>query len=185
MNFDKRVTASFICCVVLRLSLPCNAFVPRIILPNNSLQPQLTSRISSELKSSVNGENENKSRPSLAELEDMEEERLRRIEDHRKTLNTSFSSQIKSSASSSGTDALNNGMFEEEDAQNAERQQKIQQILEEDDAKWREERRKKMLGKFANVRDEEEWKKLEEEEKRQVKAGMYVCMIRSSFIYTK
>jgi len=139
-----------------------------LISLRSSSSPSSSSGNSGDDGASSVGVTNSKARPSLADMEDMEEERLRRIEDHRKNLNKSSSHSIKSSASSSGTDALYNGMFEEEDAENAKRQQKIQEILEEDDAKWKEERRIKMLGKFANVKDEDEWKQLEDEERQQI-----------------
>jgi len=164
-------------CIVSRSGKRIDAFsVPRKTIKPSNLISVGASLISLKSTVSPNGNNEegdgmgptpsiSNARRSLAQMEDVEEERLQRIDSHRKKLNKSASNSIKSSASSSGTDALNNGMFEEEDAENARRQQTIQQILEEDDAVWKEERRMKMLGKFANVTNEEEWKQLEDEER--------------------
>jgi len=71
-------------------------------------------------------------------------------------------------------DALQNGrlneMFAEEDADNAARQERIKQLMEEDDRAWREERKKKLLGKYAGV---ESWEEVErmigEDRKKEVK----------------
>jgi transcription-repair coupling factor len=66
-------------------------------------------------------------------------------------------------------DALQNAklneMFSEEDESNAARQAKIQQLMAEDDAKWQEERRKRLLGKYANVESWEEVEKLQKEDR--------------------
>ena len=66
-------------------------------------------------------------------------------------------------------DALQNSklneMFAEEDASNAARQAKIQQLMAEDDAKWMEERRKRLLGKYATVESWEEVEELQKEDR--------------------
>ena len=66
-------------------------------------------------------------------------------------------------------DALQNAklneMFSEEDESNAARQAKIQQLMAEDDAKWQEERRKRLLGKYAAVESWEEVEKLQKEDR--------------------
>lgn len=66
-------------------------------------------------------------------------------------------------------DALQNAklneMFSEEDESNAARQAKIQQLMAEDDAKWQEERRKRLLGKYATVESWEEVEKLQKEDR--------------------
>jgi len=53
-----------------------------------------------------------------------------------------------------------NEMFAEEDLQNLKRQQKIQALMDEDDKIWKEERRKKMMGKYAEVDSWEEVEKM-------------------------
>ena len=74
-----------------------------------------------------------------------------------------------------------NEMFAEEDLQNLKRQQKIQQLMDEDDKIWKEQRRKKMMGKYANVESWEEVEKmLEKDRKREVKGTfLYVfeCIV--------
>eukprot|EP00985_Skeletonema_marinoi_P013911 scaffold7006_cov174-Skeletonema_marinoi.AAC.1 len=66
-------------------------------------------------------------------------------------------------------DALQNAklneMFSEEDESNVARQAKIQELMAEDDAKWQEERRKRLLGKYAAVESWEEVEKLQKEDR--------------------
>eukprot|EP00578_Thalassiosira_sp_NH16_P025194 CAMPEP_0181088902 /NCGR_PEP_ID=MMETSP1071-20121207/7024_1 /TAXON_ID=35127 /ORGANISM="Thalassiosira sp., Strain NH16" /LENGTH=1213 /DNA_ID=CAMNT_0023170829 /DNA_START=225 /DNA_END=3863 /DNA_ORIENTATION=- len=63
-----------------------------------------------------------------------------------------------------------NEMFAQEDADNAERQAKIKQIMEEDDKQWMEERKKRLMGKYAGVESWEEVEKmLGEDKKKEVK----------------
>mmetsp|Transcript_5924 Transcript_5924/g.8618 ORF Transcript_5924/g.8618 Transcript_5924/m.8618 type:complete len:1175 (+) Transcript_5924:291-3815(+) len=74
-----------------------------------------------------------------------------------------------SSQSSGGTYNLQEKLFRaEEDKDTMERQKKIQEILEKDDQEWREQRRKQKMGKYADVKNMEEWKKLEEEERMRI-----------------
>ena len=51
-----------------------------------------------------------------------------------------------------------NQMFAEEDAANANCQDRIRQLMEEDDKVWRSERLKQLLGRYANV---ESWEEVE------------------------
>jgi len=53
--------------------------------------------------------------------------------------------------------------------ENAKRQRKIQEILAEDDAKWRKDRLQQKLGKFANVTNAEEFTALVEEESERIR----------------
>ncbi|KAL7541115.1 hypothetical protein ACHAXR_011451 [Thalassiosira sp. AJA248-18] len=63
-----------------------------------------------------------------------------------------------------------NEMFAEEDADNASRQAKIKALMEEDDRAWKEERKKRLLGKYAGVKNWEEVEKmLGEDRKKEVK----------------
>ena len=145
--------------------------------------------------------------PTLAELEDLEEERLaaeeKEAEEQAKftgpsnlytdIYNNNENASRTSSTASDGEnddpmnispqremalaqkrDALQNNrlneMFAEEDADNAARQRKIQKIMEEDDKKWKEERKKRLLGKYADVESWEEVEKmLGEDRKKEVK----------------
>lgn len=71
-----------------------------------------------------------------------------------------------------------NEMFAEEDLQNIQRQQKIQALMDEDDKIWKEERRKKMMGKYANVNSWEEVEKmLEKDRKREVQGTFLLCIV--------
>jgi len=77
-----------------------------------------------------------------------------------------------------------NEMFAEEDLQNLQRQQKIQALMDEDDKIWKEERRKKMMGKYADVDSWEEVEKmLLKDRKREVQGTICVlfcvyCAVR-------
>ena len=51
-----------------------------------------------------------------------------------------------------------NEMFAEEDAANADRQDRILQLMDKDDKVWRTERCKQLLGRYANV---ESWEEVE------------------------
>mmetsp|Transcript_32183 Transcript_32183/g.68104 ORF Transcript_32183/g.68104 Transcript_32183/m.68104 type:complete len:1250 (-) Transcript_32183:85-3834(-) len=63
-----------------------------------------------------------------------------------------------------------NEMFAEEDANNAARQARIKQLMEEDDKAWKEERKKKLLGKYADVESWEDVEKmLGEDRKKEAK----------------
>ena len=66
-------------------------------------------------------------------------------------------------------DALQNNrfdeMFAEEDAVNADRQDRIRQLMDEDDKAWKAERRKRILGKYASVESWEEVEKLLDEDR--------------------
>lgn len=63
-----------------------------------------------------------------------------------------------------------NEMFADEDADNAERQAKIKALMEEDDRAWKEERKKRLLGKYAGVESWEEVEKmLGDDRKKEVK----------------
>lgn len=65
-----------------------------------------------------------------------------------------------------------NEMFAEEDAMTANRQAQIRALLDEDDKVWKEERRKRMLGKYATVESWEEVERLMEEDRRKEAQGM-------------
>ena len=66
-------------------------------------------------------------------------------------------------------DALQNErfdeMFAEEDAVNADRQDRIRRLMDEDDKAWKAERRKRILGKYASVESWEEVEKLLDEDR--------------------
>ena len=74
-------------------------------------------------------------------------------------------------------DALQNNrlneMFAEEDAMNASRQAKIRALMDEDDKVWREERRKRLLGKYDNVESWEEVETLLDEDRKKEAKGAF------------
>ena len=67
-----------------------------------------------------------------------------------------------------------NEMFAEEDAAAANRQAQIRMLMEEDDKIWKAERRKRMMGKYANVESWEEVERLMDEDRRKEALGMWV-----------
>jgi hypothetical protein len=72
-------------------------------------------------------------------------------------------------------DLLQNGrfneMFAEEDKANADRQNKIRMLMEEDDRAWKEERRRRLLGKYADVGSWEEVERLLDEDRTREARG--------------
>ena len=94
---------------------------------------------------------------SLSDLEDLEEARLDSL------------SQEQSLAAR--RDAIQNSrldeMFREEDLARQARQEEINRMLVEDDAEWREERRQRMLGRFAGMGWGEVERVLREERERE------------------
>eukprot|EP00804_Cyclotella_cryptica_P003699 CCRYP_008882-RA/>CCRYP_008882-RA protein AED:0.04 eAED:0.04 QI:123/1/1/1/1/0.75/4/799/942 len=97
---------------------------------------------------------------TLSEQEDMEEARLDRQ-----------AAELER-ARSLQRDALQNSrlneMFREEDLDRARRQEEINKMLKEDDEVWREERRKRMLGRFAGMGLNEVEKLMREEREREL-----------------
>ena len=73
-----------------------------------------------------------------------------------------------------------NEMFEEEDATNAARQAKIRQMMEEDDRRWKEERRKRLMGKYADKTLEEVEQMIDEDRK---KSEQGTCGLLRFFIW--
>ena len=70
-----------------------------------------------------------------------------------------------------------NEMFAEEDQQNLKRQQKIQKLMDEDDKIWKEERRKKMMGKYAEVDSWEEVEKMLMKDRKKEVQGTLFCIV--------
>jgi len=58
--------------------------------------------------------------------------------------------------------------FRNEDRENAQRQMKIQEILERDDVEYKDKRRKERFGKFADAKSKEDWERLAKEESDKV-----------------
>jgi len=110
---------------------------------------------------------------SLAELEDEQERRLDSTEDERTAaynLQFQFRAPTKS-FSSSNTFTRQEQLFQSEDHEAAERQRQIQEILAQDDAKWKEERRKKKMGVYADAQNGEELLRVEEVERLRIERG--------------
>lgn len=103
---------------------------------------------------------------TLSELEDLEEARLDRQ-----------AAQLEH-ARSLKRDAMQNSrlneMFREEDLDRARRQEEINKMLREDDEVWREERRRRMLGRFAGMGLDEVEKLMMEERERELVGELFV-----------
>jgi hypothetical protein len=108
---------------------------------------------------------------SLAELEELEEKRLD-SQEAAGTLSHQMRAPVKL-AQSSNTFNAQEATFGEEDAEALERQRTIRQFLAEDDEQWKQERRKKLLGKYADVTSKEEMEKLIEEMKMEIEQGAF------------
>lgn len=67
-----------------------------------------------------------------------------------------------------------NEMFREEDLDRARRQEEINKMLREDDEVWREERRRRMLGRFAGMGLDEVEKLMMEERERELVGELFV-----------
>lgn len=121
------------------------------------------------------------SEKSLAELEDLEEKRLDLQEDA-ESLSHRLRAPVKL-AQSSNTFNAQESTFGEEDAEALERQRTIKQFLAEDDEQWKQERRKKILGKYADVSSKEEMNQLNEEIRIQIEQGVYSYVSSISIHY--
>lgn len=100
---------------------------------------------------------------SLADLEDLVEQTLDSQEPiERFTSPHQFRAPVKL-AQSSNTFFAQESTFGDEDAEAMERQKTINKYLAQDDEKYKEERRRKIMGKFANVNSKEEMEKMMED----------------------
>ena len=128
-----------------------------------SVTPKSISRIDNSVGSGVNGEEGNNEDP----------------------LNISPQTEIRlAKARDTLQNTRLNEMFAEEDLQNLKRQQKIQQLMDEDDKIWKEERRKKMMGKYADVDSWEEVEKmLLKDRKREVQGTFLLLCVAFDCVY--
>lgn len=69
-----------------------------------------------------------------------------------------------------------NEMFAEEDSERMKRQEEIDRMLEQDDEVWKEERKKRMLGKYAGM-ERGEIERVVREELEKEKAGECYCLL--------
>ena len=140
---------------------------------------------------------------SLSELEDEAERRL----DLRTQLSSTTSKQLKNegkvvtdsenpsfllqhsfrapyqSFSSSNTFERNEQQSSFEDQDAFERQEKIKSIIALEDAKYKEERKRKKMGAYADATNMEEFKQKEEQERRRIQQGMH-CVSRRFHVHT-
>lgn len=114
---------------------------------------------------------------SLSDLEDEEERRLdlqaqlALSKERKSLLQHSFRAPSKS-FSSSNTFELQEELSSSEDVDRLERQEKIRVIIEREDAKYKEERKKKKMGVYADITSMEEFKRKEEEERLRIQQGI-------------
>lgn len=69
-----------------------------------------------------------------------------------------------------------NEMFAEEDSERMKRQEEIDRMLEQDDEVWKEERKKRILGKYAGM-ERGEIERVVREELEKEKAGECYCLL--------
>mmetsp|Transcript_24990 Transcript_24990/g.36953 ORF Transcript_24990/g.36953 Transcript_24990/m.36953 type:complete len:1110 (+) Transcript_24990:134-3463(+) len=103
---------------------------------------------------------------SLADLEDEVEKRLD-SQSADQTLQHSLRAPTKLQQSSQSY-SIQEETFKDEDQEAIDRQNTIRRLLDEDDAKWKEERKRKILGKYADAKSQEDIKKLNDEEQRKI-----------------
>ena len=101
---------------------------------------------------------------TLSEAEDLEEARLDAEERLARKRDALQNSRL-------------NEMFAEEDSERERRQEEINKMLEEDDEVWREERKKRMLGKFAGMESGEVKRALIEEMEKEQKGEYFLFMM--------
>jgi hypothetical protein len=78
---------------------------------------------------------------------------------------------------SSQTYSTQEETFKDEDKEAVERQKTIKKILDEEDAKWKEERRRKIMGKYADAKSEEEIQKIQKKEDKKIaRSKFYECI---------
>ena len=97
---------------------------------------------------------------TLSEAEDLEEARLDAEERLARKRDALQNSRL-------------NEMFAEEDSERERRQEEINKMLEEDDEVWREERKQRMLGKFAGMERGEVERALREEMEKEQKGECF------------
>jgi hypothetical protein len=120
---------------------------------------------------------------SLSDMEDRVENQLDKDQPlETNALQHSYIAPTKTD-SSSGTYNLQEKGMHGEDAEMRQRQDKINEILEEEDKVWREERRRKQMGKFADVETQEDWERLRNEEKQTLDKGKLfrLCIVHEMF----
>mmetsp|Transcript_17358 Transcript_17358/g.32903 ORF Transcript_17358/g.32903 Transcript_17358/m.32903 type:complete len:1102 (-) Transcript_17358:23-3328(-) len=105
---------------------------------------------------------------SLADMEDDVERKLDN-EEPLESIENSWRAPSRSQQSSN-TFSAQLETFKDEDRETFERQKTIKKILDEDDAKWKAERRKKIMGKYADATTVEEVQKIQDEEERQIES---------------
>mmetsp|Transcript_4906 Transcript_4906/g.5661 ORF Transcript_4906/g.5661 Transcript_4906/m.5661 type:complete len:178 (+) Transcript_4906:3-536(+) len=110
---------------------------------------------------------------SLAEMEDEVEQRLDSQGTVEEPLQHTTRAPVKLNQSSQ-SHSVQEETFKDEDEEAVERQKTVRRLLEEDERQWKEERRRKVLGKYADAKSKEDIQKLNEEEQRKIDKGAWV-----------
>jgi len=139
------------------------------ILPAGQQQPE----------SSADPEQTQPTTSTLSEMEDLVELKLDQLQPNPNDTNNNEPvdntndlqhNDRAPTSSESSTDSLSTHeeSFRMEDRVNAQRQRKIQEILERDDVEYKDKRRKERFGKFADAKSKEDWERLAKEESDKV-----------------
>ena len=119
----------------------------------------------------INSSKLSSSSESLSDMEDRVENQLDKDEPlETNVLQHRYIAPTKTD-SSSGTLELQERGMHGEDVETQKRQEKINEILDEEERQWREVRRRKQMGKFADVETQADWERLKEEEKKALQKG--------------
>ena len=108
---------------------------------------------------------------SLAEMED-DVERTLDQEEPLESLQHKMRAPSKNQQSSQ-TFSTQEQTFKDEDNEAYERQRTIKKLLDEDDLVWKEERRRKIMGKYADAKSEEEIQNIKDDEDRKIEKGKF------------
>jgi len=141
----------------LLLLCPTNGFV----IPNN-MQTRANQLISTTNLYAEGSQ-------SLADMEDDVERKLDQAEPL-ESLQHTMRAPSKNQQSSQ-TFSTQEQTFKDEDDEAYERQRTIKRLLDEDDVKWKEERRRKIMGKYADAKSEEEVQSIKDEEDKKIEEG--------------
>lgn len=115
--------------------------------------------------------------PAQYQLSDMEDQQekmsLKRnsaMKDKNSNLNMQLNERAPTHMDSSSNHMTNQeDVFQNEDRAKGRREERIREILEKDDAEYRERMKKERFGKFANAKNADDWSRLEKEESDRIR----------------
>jgi len=108
---------------------------------------------------------------SLADMEDDVERKLDQ-EEPLESLQHKMRAPSKNQQSSQ-TFSTQEQTFKDEDKEAYERQRTIKKLLDEDDKVWKEERRRKIMGKYADAKSDEEVQTIKDDEDKKIEKGKF------------